>query len=173
MIVTTRTTQEVRITNPETSEITTISMADESPGKGRVIVTGAGQTNSCYWNNMGERTVREFFLLSTDAYIVGCLDPFGTLFRKIDPAKLIPIVVKDIEDADNINDEQKVLLTARTIEFRPISDVNGLQVLNAVLMKEIYGPMWTTQVNERFLGQHPLYEGLLARVALIRQVLEG
>lgn len=173
MNVTSRKTEEIRIANPETSEVITATFADESPGKGRLLVTGAGQTNSCFWNSMGEKSVREFFLASTDVYIVGCLDPFGTLFRKIDPAVLVPIVVDDISKADNLDDEQKLQLTARTQEFSPISDVNGLQVLNADLMRAIYGPMWVNQVNERFLGKHPLYVGLLARIATIRTVLAG
>lgn len=173
MIVTTRKTEEVRINNPETSEINTVIMTDEAPGKGRITITGDGQTASCYWNNMGALTVREFFLASTDAHIAGCLDPFGTLFRKIDPKTLTAIVVSDIDAAKNIDDEQKVNLTARTRKFAPISDVNGLQVLNGDLMTAIYGPMWVNQVNERFLGQHPAYTGLLSRIAAIRGVLAG
>lgn len=173
MIVTTRKTEEVRINKPETSELTIITMTDEAPGKGRITITGDGQTASCYWNNMGALSVREFYLASTDAHIAGCLDPFGTLFRKIDPKTLTYIVVGDIEAAENIDADQKLILMARTREFAPISDVNGLQVLNGDLMTAIYGPMWVNQVNARFLGQHPLYTGLLSRIAVIRSVLQG
>lgn len=173
MIVTTRKIEEVRIIDPETTAVITITMTDEAPGKGRIVVTGDGQTSACYWNNMGELLVREFFLASTDAHIAGCLDPFGTLFRKIDPQKLTAIVVGDIAEAENIGDAQKVILTARCREFSPIADVNGLHALNSGLMSEIYGPMWVNQVNSCFLGQHPLYVGLLERIAAIRQVLQG
>lgn len=173
MIVTTRKIEEVKITNPETSEIVVITMTDEAPGKGRVVITGSGQTSTCFWNNMGSLTVREFFLASSDAHIAGCLDPFGTLFRKIDPKKLTFTVLGDIEKAENIDADQKLILSSRTREFDPISDVNGLQVLNADLMTSIYGPMWVNQVSERFLGQHPLYVGLLSRIATIREVMAG
>ena len=173
MNVTTRKTEEIRITNPETSEVTVVTMTDEAPGKGRLTVGGGGHLASCFWNNMGGSPIREYFLASTDAFIVGCLDPFGTLFRKIDPKKLAAIVVADIAVAENLDDAQKLSLTARTREFDPISDVNGLQVLNGDLMNAIYGPMWVNQVSERFLGQHPTYTGLVERIALIRSVLAG
>lgn len=173
MIVTSRKTEDLRIEDPETTAVISISLVDEAPGKGRIVVIGNGQTSACYWNNMGTLNVREFFLAASDSYIVGCLDPFGTLFRKIDPKALQALVITDIEAAGNLDDEQKLVLTARTTEFSPISDVNGLQVLNGDLMAAIYGPMWALQVNERFLGQHPLYVGLFERIGVIRQVLLG
>lgn len=173
MNVTSRKTEDLRIEDPATGTVINASLVDEAPGKGRLVIVGNGQSATCYWSHMGGSPVREYFLASTDAFIVGCLDPFGTLFRKIDPKKLIAIVVADIDTAENLDDEQKVKLTARTQEFNPISDVNGLQVLNSDLMVAIYGPMWVNKVNERFLGQHPLYVSLFARVATIRTVLGG
>lgn len=172
MKVTSRKTEDLRIEHDDTGPIS-VSMVDESPGTGRIAIVGGGQTSACYWNSMGKLTVREFFLAASDQYIVGCLDPFGTLFRKIDPRILAPIVMADIEAAENLDDEQKLNLTLRTREFEPISDVNGLHALNNDLMLAIYGPMWMNQVNERFLGQHPLYTGLFTRIAIIRQVLLG
>lgn len=173
MKVTIRKTEDLRIEDPADASIISVTLVDESPGVGRLVINGGGQTSACYWNNIGKLSAREFFLAASDQYIVGCLDPFGTLFRKIDPKTLAYIVIGDIEKADNIDSEQKLVLTARTKEFEPISDVNGLHALNNDLMREIYGPMWTNQVNERFLGQHPLYTGLFARIAAIRQVLLG
>jgi hypothetical protein len=173
MKVSIRKIEDLRIEDEATAEVIIVSLVDESPGVGRIVVQGGGQTNSCYWSNMGKLSTREFFLAATDRYIVGCLDPFGTLHRKIDPKTLAGIVMLDIEAAENIDDEQKLVLTARTQEFTPISDVNGLYALNNELLTKIYGPMWTIQVSERFLGQHPLYTGLFARIATIRQVLLG
>jgi hypothetical protein len=173
MKVTSRKTEDMRIEDEATGEVVTVSLVDEAPGKGRIVVIGHAQTSACYWNNMGSLSTREFFLAASDQYIVGCLDPFGTLFRKIDPKTLTFVVIGDIEKLDTIDAEQKMVLMARTKEFEPISDVNGLQALNGELMTTIYGPMWVNQVNERFLGQHPLYTALFTRVATIRQVLLG
>lgn len=173
MNVTIRKTEELRIEHEENAEVINVSLVDEAPGKARLVIVGGGQTSACYWNSTGKLSAREFFIAASDQYIVGCLDPFGTLFRKIDPKTLAFIVIGDIEKADNLDNEQKVTLTARTKEFDPISDVNGLQALNNDLMNAIYGPMWVNQVNERFLGQHPLYTGLFSRIATIRQVLMG
>lgn len=171
MKVSIRKTEDLRIEDEAQALLITVMLVDEAPGKGRIVVTGSGQTNACYWNSMGDLSVREFFLAASDHYIVGCLDPFGTLFRKVDPKILAPIVIADIADAQNLDDEQKINLTSRTAEFAPISDVNGLHALNKDLMDAIYGPMWVNQVNERFLGKHPLYTGLFERIATIRQVL--
>jgi hypothetical protein len=173
MKVSIRKTEELRIEDEASTESINVTLVDESPGVGRLVVQGTGQTSACYWNNMGKLSTREFFLAATDKYIVGCLDPFGTLFRKIEPKTLSSIVIADIEKADTTDGEQKLRLIARTREFDPISDVNGLHALNSDLMLAIYGPMWTNQVNERFLGQHPLYTGLFTRIATIRQVLLG
>lgn len=172
MQVTIRKTEELRIEDAADGSVVIVTFADEAPGKGRLVVI-EGQTQTCYWNNMGSLDAKGFFLAASDQYIVGCLDPFGTLFRKIDPKTMAYIVITDIEAATNLDDAQKLTLTARTKEFTPISDVNGLQALNGDLMTAIYGPMWVNQVNERFLGQHPLYTGLFARIAKIRQVLQG
>lgn len=173
MKVTIRKTEELRIEDETDASVILVTLVDEAPGKARLVIVGGGQTTACYWNNTGKLSAREFFLAASDQYIVGCLDPFGTLFRKIDPAILAPLVMLDIEAAENLDDEQKLKLTARTVEFSPISDVNGLHALNNDLLLAIYGPMWTNQVNERFLGQHPLYTGLFTRIATIRQVLLG
>lgn len=173
MKVTIRKTEDLRIEDPATAAVINVTLVDESPGVGRIIVAGGGLTSACYWGSMGTLSVREFFLKASDQYIVGCLDPFGTLFRKIDPKTLAHTVMGDIEAAKTLDDEQKLTLTARTVEFTPISDANGLQALNSELLLAIYGPMWTNQVNERFLGQHPLYTELFARIATIRQVLLG
>lgn len=173
MKVSIRKTEDLRIEDEASAEVLTVTLVDESPGVGRIVVVGGGQTNTCYWSAMGKLSTREFFLASTDKYIVSCLDPFGTLHRKVDPKTLAGIVMLDIEAAENIDDEQKLVLTARTREFDPISDVNGLYALNNELLTKIYGPMWTIQVSERFLGQHPLYTGLFARIATIRTVLLG
>lgn len=173
MKVSIRKTEDLRIEDPADASIISVTLVDESPGVGRLVINGGGQTNACYWNNIGKLSAREFFLAASDQYIVGCLDPFGTLFRKIDPKTLAFTVLGDIEKAENIDDEQKLVLSARTKEFDPISDVNGLQAINNDLMNAIYGPMWAHQALERFLGQHPLYTGLFARIATIRQVLLG
>jgi hypothetical protein len=171
MKVSIRKTEDLRIEDEATAEVINVTLVDESPGVGRLVVAGGGQTSACYWSSMGKLSIREFFAAASDQYIVGCLDPFGTLFRKIDPKTLSFIVIADIEKADNIDTEQKLVLMARTKEFDPISDVNGLHALNGELMMAIYGPMWMNQVNERFLGQHPLYVGLYARIATIRTAL--
>lgn len=173
MHVSRRNIAEITIHYPETGDAVAATLTDEAPGKGRLLLAGPGLSVTCFWNSMGNLTVAEFYLKNSDSYIAGCLDPFGTLFRKIDSATLILAVVKDIEASTSFDDEQKVILTERTAEFGPISDVNGLYALNNELMTIIYGPMWVNQVNERFLGQHPLYTNLLARIATVRKVLEG
>lgn len=173
MQVTTRSTQEYTITDDDGSRVATVSMTDEAPGKGRFSVVCNGMSYSCYWNAMGDRTVREFFALTTDDYVVGCLDPFGTLFRKIDPQILKGIIATDISNSEHLDDNQKLALTSRLVELSPISDVNGLVALNGPLMAEIYGPMWANQVNERFLGQHPSYTELFKRISTIRSALVG
>ena len=173
MKVSIRKTEDLRIEDEATGEVIIVTLVDESPGVGRLVINGGGQTSACYWSNIGKLSVREFFIAASDQYIVGCLDPFGTLFHKIDPKTLAFTVLADIEKANNIDTEQKLVLMARTKEFDPISNVNGLVALNSELMGAIYGPMWTQQVNERFLGQHPMYLGLFARIATIRTALEG
>lgn len=173
MQVTTRSTQEFTITEDDGSRIAAVSMVDEAPGKGRFTIVCNSSSFSCYWNNMGERKVLEFFAQTNDDYVVGCLDPFGSMFRKIDPQILKGIIAMDISNADQLDDAQKVALTARLTELTPISDVNGLVALNSELLVAIYGPMWTNLVNERFLGQHPSYTDLKARIATVRQALVG
>lgn len=173
MQVTTRMTQEHTITDDTGARVATVVMTDEAPGKGRFTAVCNGTSYSCYWNSMGDRTVAEFFKLATDHYVVGCLDPFGTLFRKISPAILKGIISQDIAEMGNLTDEQKAALTARLVDLEPISDVNGLVALNSELLTAIYGPMWSNQVNERFLGQHPAYTDLFAKVAAIRSALVG
>lgn len=173
MQVTSRTTQEVTITEDDGTRVASVGMTDEAPGKGRFTVVANGMSYSCYWNNMGDLTVREFFGKTTDDYVMGCLDPFGTMFRRIDPKGIVGIIARDISGSQQLSDEQKLTLTGRLGELSPISDVNGLVALNGPLMTEIYGPMWTNQVNERFLGQHPSYTDLKARIATIRSALVG
>lgn len=173
MQVTTRSTQEHTISTDEGERIAAVNMTDEAPGKGRFTVVTDGMSYSCYWNNMGERKVLSFFAQTNDDYVLGCLDPFGSMFRKIDPHVLKGVVAMDISASEHLDDAQKVNLTARLTELSPISDVNGLVALNSQLMGEIYGPMWANQVNERFLGQHPSYTGLKERIAAIRSALVG
>lgn len=173
MQVTSRSTQEHTITTDEGERIAVVNMTDEAPGKGRFTVVADGMSYSCYWNSMGDRKVLGFFAQTNDDYVLGCLDPFGTMFRKIDPQVLKGIIAMDISSAEHLDDTQKVTLTGRLTELSPISDVNGLVALNGPLMVEIYGPMWHNQVNERFLGQHPSYTGLRARIAAIRTALVG
>lgn len=171
MQVTVRSTQEYTISDDNGIRIAAVSMTDEAPGKGRLTIVSNGLSYSCYWNNMGERTVREFFSVASNDYVAGCLDPFGTLFRKIDPSILKGIIAMDISEATNLDDGQKLTLTARLTELSPISDVNGLVALNGPLMAEIYGPMWANQVNDRFLGKHPSYTDLLKQISTIRSAL--
>lgn len=173
MQVTTRSTQDHTITADDGNRVAAVTMTDEAPGKGRFSVVFGGMSYTCYWNSMGERTVHQFFGETNDDYVVGCLDPFGTLFRKIDPNILKGIIAMDISESTQLDDKQKLSLTTRLVELSPISDVNGLVALNGPLMVEIYGPMWSTKVNERFLGQHPSYTELKQRIATIRSALVG
>lgn len=173
MKVTSRSIEEYTISTDVGDRIASVSMTDEEPGKGRFTVVTNGMSYSCYWNNMGANKVRDFFSKTTDSYVMGCLDPFGTMFRRIDPKILKGIIAEDISTSTHLTDEQKLSLTARLTELTPISDVNGLVALNGPLMVEIYGPMWTNQVNERFLGQHPSYTDLLGKIQVIRSALGG
>lgn len=173
MQVTTTTTATHTISDDEGFRVASVTMTDEAPGKGRFTVVGNGTSYSCYWNSMGEHSIAEFFALTEDNYVVGCLDPFGTLFRKISPAILKPLIVADITAMNQHTDERKVALMDRLTELEPISDVNGLVALNGDLMTAIYGPMWVNQVNERFLGQHPSYTDLFATIKKIRTALVG
>ena len=173
MQVTLRKTQEFTITGDQGERIATVNMTDEAPGKGRFSVIANGMSYSCYWNSMGDRDVLGFFTQTEDAYVVNCLDPFGTMFRKIDPNILKGIIADDIAKSARFGDEQKVALVGRLTELTPISDVNGLVALNGELMTEIYGPNWTMMVNERFLGQHPSYTDLFQRISAIRTALVG
>ncbi|MBO6279372.1 MAG: hypothetical protein J6N20_18430, partial [Pseudomonas sp.] len=113
MQVTSRTTQEHTITEDDGTRVAVVNFTDEAPGKGRFTVIFGGMSYTCYWGNMGERSVLEFFMLSSDAYLMGCLDPFGTMFRKIDPQILKGIIAQDINDSQQLDDNQKVALTAR------------------------------------------------------------
>ena len=174
MQVTARITSEYTITSDDgATRIGSVALTDEAPGKGRFTLVSNGMSYSCYWNSMGDRKVLGFFAQTSDDYVVGCLDPFGSLFRKIDPAVLKGIVAEDISKAEQLDDEQKINLISRLDEFTPISDVNGLVALNSELMAAIYGPMWTNQVNERFLGRHPNYTDLKERIGTIRTALVG
>lgn len=173
MKIETRTSQDITITEDSGARVASLVLSDEAPGKGRFFVACDGMSYSCYWNSMGEHTVLEFFKLCTTDYVVGCLDPFGSLFRKIDPTILKGIVAEDISKSAQFSDTKKAELTARLGEFSPISDVNGLVALNGPLMTEIYGPLWTTEVNQRFLGKHPTYRSLFERIDTIRTALVG
>lgn len=173
MQVTSTCTKTHTINDDTGFRVATVVMTDEAPGKGRFTVVANGNSYSCYWNSMGERSAAEFFKVATDHYVVGCLDPFGTLFRKINPAILKGIIAQDIAGMEQHTDEEKVNFTARLVELEPISDVNGLVALNGTLMTAIYGPMWVNQVNERFLGQHPAYTELFEKIATIRVALFG
>lgn len=173
MNVTTRTTREFTIADDQFVRVAAVSMTDESPGKGRLTVVSNGMSYSCYWSSMGDHDVLDFFKLASDDYIVGCLDPFGSLFRKIDPQILKGIIAMDISNSAQLSDTQKVTLTARLAELSPISDINGLVAINGDLMVEIYGPMWTNQANERFLGKHPSYVDLFDKISTIRSALVG
>lgn len=168
-----RRSETYEITGVEGRDLLRATLTDEGPGKGRLQVWEGGVSHSCYWNNMKDRTVREFFLAAGDDYIAGCLDQFATLFRKIDPAVLKSTVITDINESTVFDDEQKIALMGQMVKFDPISDVNGLQALNMDLMVEVYGPMWAHLVNEKFLGRHPLYVGMKERIALIRTALQG
>jgi hypothetical protein len=173
MQVTSTCTKTHTINDDTGFRVATVVLTDEAPGKGRFTVVANGTTYSCYWNSMGDLDITEFFKATNDDYVVGCLDPFGTLFRKINPAILKGIIAQDIAGMERHTDEQKVNFTARLVELEPISDVNGLVALNGTLMTQIYGPMWVNQVNERFLGQHPAYTDLFEKVATIRTALFG
>ncbi|AXC36528.1 hypothetical protein HOT57_gp84 [Pseudomonas phage phCDa] len=173
MQVSSRITQEHTITDDEGFRVAVVNLSDEAPGKGRFMIVANGMSYSCYWGSMGDHTVLDFFKLTTDNYVMGCLDPFGTMFRRIDPQILKGIIAQDISESGQLDDDKKLALTARLAELSPISDVNGLIALNGPLMVEIYGPMWTNQVNERFLGQHPSYRDLLSTVVKIRAALAG
>lgn len=173
MKIETRTTQEITISDDKGFRVASVNLTDEAPGKGRLTVVCDGMSYSCYWNSMGDHSALEFFKLCATDYVVNCLDPFGTLFRKIDPQILKGIIADDISKASQFDDAKKVELVGRLGELSPISDVNGLVALNGALMTEIYGPMWVNQVNERFLGQHPTYRGLSERIETIRSALVG
>lgn len=172
MEVTSKTTEELKIVTDD-AEVINVTLVDESPGVGRLVVTGGGVTKACYWNGMGASNIRQFMKMASDAYIAGCLDPFGTLYRKVDPAALKVTVIADIEASDRLDDEQKLQYTARVVEFDPVSDINGLQALNNELLTGIYGPMWTQTEAAKFQGKHPQYVGLFTRLAVIRSALEA
>lgn len=154
----------------------TVTLEDLPGGAGRVTTVEGGTINTAYWTSLGSSTIAHKVLTTENLALLGLFDPFGTLYRKIDPAVAKQIVVADITamiEAGQLTNDVGESLIANTTRFTPVADINGIQAMANDLMTSIYGPAWAHTAAPKLLGQHPEYKGLLERIQVLKQVLDA
>lgn len=176
MIITSKISEVITVEGAEGFNPVQITLRDEDPGKGYLVLQEGSRTNQAYFNNMGTHKLKNFLQSSTDSFIVGSLDPFGTLHRKIDQQVLREGLREELAvqlEAGKFDEEEFASLVLEVDKLVPVGDINALQVLGNGLLNIIYGPLWISQANELFLGKHEDFVALQKRVALMRTVISA
>ena len=153
-----------------------VTIEDIGPSKGRVQMQEGAQVATAFWNGMGNRTAAEFVKAASPEFLLSSFDQFGTQYRKVLAANAktdLACAIGERVEAGHLNEADAEQLLSRLSIFDTISDINGVQVIAADLMQQIFGPGWPEYARPLLLGKHPHYIGLIERISLLQEVVSS
>lgn len=152
------------------------TLEDMGNATGRCTMQEGGQIHTAYFSSTQGKPVEEFFLSASVDYLVGCFDPFGANFRRVDSKTVQELLIAEMDRqvaADEMTAEVQAGLLLQFGCFGPITDINGIQALCAPVMVAIFGPSWPERARPLLLGRHPSYLGMIERIGVVRSALSS